>query len=87
MRSRLFVGVCAEMTSMDNSEVYIAVALSFGLAVCLTVRWWFRRRRILWITAVALGSGYLRDDLLAAGDAAIALPPEWSSIDRGHRWL
>ena len=67
MRSRLFVGVCAEMTSMDNSEVYIAVALSFGLAVCLTVRWWFRRRRILWITAVALGSGYLRDDLLAAG--------------------
>ena len=52
---------------MDNSEVYIAVALSFGLAVCLTVRWWLRRRRILWITAVALGGGHLRDDLLAAG--------------------
>ena len=52
---------------MDNSEVYIAVALSFGLAVCLTVRWWLRRRRILRVTAVALGSGHLRDDLLAAG--------------------
>ena len=55
------------MTSVDNSEVYIAVASSFGLAVCLTVRWWLRRWRILWITAVALGSGHLRDDLLAAG--------------------
>ena len=52
---------------MDNSEVYIAVALSFGLAVCLTVRWWLRRRRILRETAVVLGSGHLRDDLLAAG--------------------
>ena len=52
---------------MDNSEVYIAVALSFGLAVCLTVRRWLRRRRILRVTAVALGSGHLGDDLLAAG--------------------
>ena len=55
------------MTSMDNSEEYIAVALSFGLAVCLIVRWWLRRRRILRETAVFLGSGHLCDDLLAVG--------------------
>ena len=47
--------------------LYSLAALSCVLVAAWGVRWWRDRNRIRRITAVALGSGHLRDDLLSAG--------------------